>query len=130
MWHIIKTTYIINWMYLKNGFLLILVTGGCMYLDLYCFTIFLWKRKELIIWKIIRDAFYCIQDDIFEFECIISSCRLLFSSSFTNSKVGFAKRQGNAVAHALTGEAMFLANPAIYFNIPNCIQSIIINEML
>lgn len=65
-----------------------------------------------------------------EFDCIISSCRSLFSSTFANSRVEFVRRQANRVAHALAREAMLLASPVIYYYIPNCIESLIINEML
>jgi len=34
------------------------------------------------------------------------------------------------VAHALAREVMSLASPAVYFEIPNCIETLIINEML
>jgi len=44
--------------------------------------------------------------------------------------VEFVRRQANAVAHALAREAMFLASPAIYSDILDCIESLIINEML
>jgi len=44
--------------------------------------------------------------------------------------VEFVRRQANVVAHVLAGEATLLASPAIYFYIPECIESLIINEML
>jgi len=44
--------------------------------------------------------------------------------------VEFVKRQVNEVAHVLAGEATLLASPAIYFLIPECIEYLIINEML
>jgi len=34
------------------------------------------------------------------------------------------------VAHALARETMSLASPAVYFDIPTCIETLIINEML
>jgi len=34
------------------------------------------------------------------------------------------------VAHALAREAMSLASPAVHFEIPTCIATLIINEML
>jgi hypothetical protein len=37
--------------------------------------------------------------------------------------------QANAAAHALAGESTFLASPIIYYHIPTCIETIIINEM-
>jgi len=80
--------------------------------------------------KITCDTFHSNWDDISEFGCIISSCRSLFSSSFTNFMVEFVRRQTNAVAYVLAGEATFLASLVVYFNIPDCIESLIINEML
>jgi len=80
--------------------------------------------------KLTCDAFHTTRDDYFEFWCIISSCRTLVSSFLTNSTVEFVRRQANGVAHALAGEATLLASPAIYFHILECIESLIINEML
>jgi len=50
---------------------------------------------------------------------------------FTNSRVEFTRQQANTAAHALAGDATFLASPIIYYRIPSCIESIIIiiNEM-
>jgi len=80
--------------------------------------------------KLTVDAFLSNRNNLSEFGCIISSCRLLFSVFFSNSRVEFVRRQVNVVAHALAREAMSLASPAIYFEIPNCIKTLIINEML
>jgi len=80
--------------------------------------------------KLTCDAFHANRDDTSEFGCIISSCRSLFSSFFTNSRVEFVMRQANEVAHVLAGEATLLAKPVLYFHIPGCIEPLIINEML
>jgi len=80
--------------------------------------------------KLTADAFLSTRNDLSEFGCIISSCRSLFSSFFSNSRVEFVRRQANMVAHARAREAMSLASPAVYFEIPNCIETLIINEML
>jgi putative flippase GtrA len=61
---------------------------------------------------------------------IISYCRSLFSTFFSNSRVKFVMRQANAVAHTLAREVTSLASPAVYFNISACIETLIINEML
>ena len=42
----------------------------------------------------------------------------------------FVRQQANMVVHALAREATSLASPAVYFDIPNCIETLIINEML
>jgi ribonuclease HI len=80
--------------------------------------------------KITRDAFHSRTVDVTEFGTIIGACQNLFSSSFTNSRVEFIRRQANAAAHALAREATSLASPTIYYVIPHCIETIIINEML
>jgi ribonuclease HI len=80
--------------------------------------------------KLTADAFCSTRNDLSEFGCIVSSCRSLFSTFFSNSRVEFVRRQANVVAHALAREAMSLASPAIYFEIPNCIETLIINEIL
>ena len=61
--------------------------------------------------KLTAYAFLSTRNDLFEFGCIISSCRSLFSTLFSNSRV-------EAVAHALAREAASLASPAVYFDIP------------
>jgi hypothetical protein len=80
--------------------------------------------------KLTTDAFLSSRNDISEFGTIISSCRSFFSSTFVNSRVEFTRRQANGVAHSLAREATLLASPVTYFVIPNCIESLIINEML
>ncbi len=52
-----------------------------------------------------------------EFGCIISSCRTLVNSFFTNSRIEFVRRQVNEVAHVLAGQTTLIASPAIYFHI-------------
>jgi len=80
--------------------------------------------------KITRDEFHFRKTNVTDFGSIIGACRELFSTSFTNSRVEFTQRQANASAHALAREATSLATPNIYYDIPHCIESIIINEML
>jgi hypothetical protein len=55
--------------------------------------------------------------------------RLNIDSS-VNSRVEFVRRQANGVAHSLAREAPLLSSPVIYYDIPSCIETIIINEML
>jgi len=43
MWSLLYITYIIYWMYLKDNFLFILVTGGCK-----CLIPNIWSEKFLI----------------------------------------------------------------------------------
>jgi len=77
--------------------------------------------------KLTVDAFLSTKNDLSEFGCIISSCRSLFRTFFSNSRVEFVRQQANVVAHALAIEATSLASPAVYFDIPNCIETLIIN---
>jgi ribonuclease HI len=80
--------------------------------------------------KLTVDAFLATRNDLSEFGVIISSCRSLCSSFFSNSRVEFVRRQANGVAHSLAREATLLASPVTYYDIPNCIETLIINEML
>ncbi|AES70940.1 hypothetical protein MTR_3g065120 [Medicago truncatula] len=45
-------------------------------------------------------------------------------------EIEFVRRQTNEVAHALSREVTLLASPVVYFNLPECIETLIINEML
>ena len=67
--------------------------------------------------KTTKDTLYSGREDITEFGNII-----------TASRVEFVRRQVNVVAHTLAREATFLASSAIYFHIPNYIETLIINE--
>jgi len=80
--------------------------------------------------KLTVDAFLSYRNDTSEFGCIITSCRSLFSHLFSNSRVEFVRRQANRVAHALARNTTFLTSSAVYYKIPNCIESLIINKML
>jgi len=80
--------------------------------------------------KLTVDAFLATRNVLSEFGCIISSCRSLFHNLYSNSRVEFVRRQASAVAHALARETTSLASPAIYYDIPTCIEIILINEML
>ncbi|KEH37989.1 hypothetical protein MTR_2g055490 [Medicago truncatula] len=50
----------------------------------------------------------------------------------TDSKltVEFVRRQANGIAHALARDTLLLTSPAVYYDIPDCIETLIINEML
>jgi len=65
--------------------------------------------------KFTVDAFLSSRNDLSEFGYIISSCRSLFCSFFSNSRVEFVRRQANAVAHALAREATLLASPVRWY---------------
>jgi len=55
--------------------------------------------------KVTVDAFHRVRVDVTETGQIISACRHLFASHFTNLKVEFYRRQSNEVAHTLAGVA-------------------------
>jgi len=80
--------------------------------------------------KITKHAFTAKRDDISEFGHIVEASRSMFHSKFSNSRVEFVRRQANVVAHTLAREATLLASVVVYYAIPNCIESSIINEML
>ena len=80
--------------------------------------------------KTTHDAFHAHKDDVSEVGHIIAACQSLFTNQFTNSRVVFTTRQVNVVAHALAGEAILSASPAIYFNTPHCINNVTFNEIL
>jgi hypothetical protein len=80
--------------------------------------------------EIVTKAFHHHRLDITEFGQVMADARRLFSSSFTNSRVEFNKRQTNEVAHVLARVAPFSVNPTIYIDVPHCIKQSITNEML
>src|SRR4030067_946497 len=75
-------------------------------------------------------AFNHHREDVTEFGQVISACKRLFTSSFTNSQVEFNKRQANMVAHTLARVATLSASSTIHIDVPPCIEQLIINEML
>jgi len=77
-----------------------------------------------------KDALYSGWEGKTEVGNIIIASRSLLSFKFTNSQMEFVRRQANVVVHTLVGEITFLASPAIYFHIPNCIEYLITNEMI
>jgi len=79
--------------------------------------------------KITADTVILRRRDITEFGQIIAACQDISSSYFTNFRVEFHKRQANMVAHALACEAIDIGSPVIYFKIPDCIDTLIMNEM-
>jgi hypothetical protein len=80
--------------------------------------------------KVTVNAFNTPQNDVTEFGHVITTCRNLFYSHFANSRIEFSRRQANVAAHVLTREVMLSASLIVYFDVPDCIDSIIINKML
>jgi hypothetical protein len=60
----------------------------------------------------------------------MTTTRRLFTSSYTNSRVEFNRRQANEVAHALARVVPYSASPTIYIDVPPCIERFIVNDML
>jgi ribonuclease HI len=80
--------------------------------------------------KTVTDAFHKHLPDATEFGQVLSTARNLFTTSFTNSRVEFNRRQATEVAHALARVALFSVSPTIYNDVPDCNEQLIINEML
>jgi ribonuclease HI len=80
--------------------------------------------------KLVIDGFHSNNHDATEFGEIISHCKRLYSSFYVNSSVEFIRRQANEVAHSLAKAATYIASPQVLVDIPNCIEHILINEML
>jgi len=80
--------------------------------------------------KTTKETIYAGREDVSELGNIITASRTLFFSKFVNSQVEFVRKQANAIAHTLAGDATFLASPVTYFVIPSCIETLIINDML
>jgi hypothetical protein len=51
--------------------------------------------------NIVTEAFHHQRPDVIEFGQLMSAARRLFTTSFTNSRVEFNRRQANEVAHVL-----------------------------
>lgn len=77
--------------------------------------------------KITIDAFHHREVDVTEFGQVISACRSLFNTHFSNSKIEFNEQQANEVAHTLVGVATLTVSPTIYYLVPRCINSLIFN---
>jgi len=80
--------------------------------------------------KTTSNAFHSKGNDVIEFDSIITKCKHLFSSKFPISKVEFNRRQANLTIDALGEEAALSVSLTIQYEVPNCIDSVIINEML
>jgi len=61
---------------------------------------------------------------------IIHNCKTIFEQYYVNSSVEFVRRQANEEAHRLAKMATSLASFQILVEIPDCIEHILINEMI
>jgi len=55
---------------------------------------------------------------------------LVMLSYLTNSKVEFNRRQTNKVVYTLTGVATLSVSLTIYFYVPHCVITLIVNGIL
>ena len=88
-----------------------------------------WLFGEIDAKKVV-DYFNKGNNDVSEFEVIVDECRRCCRVYFENSKVEFSPRQTNEVAHTLAREALFLAGPHVFNDVPLCILSLINNKKL
>lgn len=79
--------------------------------------------------KLVVDCLNSDAEDTTEFGSLITACRTILLNK-PGFKVGFIKRQANEVAHTLARAAPLNACTRVFSYLPNCISSLIINEML
>lgn len=65
--------------------------------------------------KITTDAFHHHRVDVTKYGLVISACRILFNTHFSNSKYEFNRRQTNEIAHTIVEVATLSASPNIYY---------------
>ncbi|KAK2362141.1 hypothetical protein QL285_087230 [Trifolium repens] len=80
--------------------------------------------------KRVVDSFHSSNQDFTEFGVILNQCKLMFSNFYSNSSVEFVRRQANEVAHNLAKAATLSTSFQILVDVPNCIEHLLINEML
>jgi ribonuclease HI len=79
--------------------------------------------------KTVADNIYRTQSGVSEFSVLISNCIHLLGTDLMNSDVKFIRRQANGVAHSLAKAALSEASFRIHYNIPSCIEPLIVYEM-
>jgi len=80
--------------------------------------------------KRVVDSFLSSWHDVTEFGIIIQNCKTLFRQYYENSIVEFVCRQTNEVAHKLAKAALLPTSLQVLFEISDCIEPTLINEML
>jgi len=63
------------------------------------------------------------------FRSIISHCRHLLNTHFTNTKVEFSRRRVNKVTHELTHAISLEASSQLVINVPPCINEVLSNKI-
>jgi hypothetical protein len=76
------------------------------------------------------NIFLSSKPNAIEFQDIIKNCKSCFSNFYNNTSVEFIQRQANEVAHNLAKVDLFPASPQVSVDIPQCIEHILLNEML
>ena len=61
---------------------------------------------------------------------IIHNCKTIFEQYYVNSSVECARKQANEAAHRLAKAATSSTSFQILVEIPDCIEHILINEMI
>jgi ribonuclease HI len=89
----------------------------------------LWNMDFEVDSKTVVDSIYGKQMGVSDFNAIINDCCHLLCTDLMNSDVKFIRRQANEAAHSLAREAPSEASFHIFYNIPTCIETILINEM-
>jgi len=80
--------------------------------------------------KRVVDSFLSSQHDVTKFGIIIQNFKILFRHYYENSTIGFVWRQANEVAHKLAKAALLSTSLQVLFEILDCIESTLINEIL
>jgi len=75
-------------------------------------------------------SFAANRHDSTKFGAIIKDCKILFSHLYENSSVEFVRRQANEAAHELAKATTLSASFHSLVTPPDCIEHILINEML
>ena len=76
--------------------------------------------------KRVVDSFLSSRHDVTEFGIIIQNYKTLFRHYYENSTVEFVRRQANELAKV----ALLSTSLQVLFEIPDCIENTLINEML
>jgi hypothetical protein len=76
------------------------------------------------------NIFLSSKPNAIEFRDIIINCISCFSNFYNNTSVEFIQIQPNGVAHNLAKVDLFPASPQVSVDIPQCIEHILLNEML
>jgi len=88
-----------------------------------------WNMDFEVDSKTMADNIYRSHESVSEFSEITNNYAHLLCTDLMNSDVKFIRRQANKVAHSLAKSALLEASFRIHYNIPSCIENILINEI-